>query len=108
MRLHLALALVALLALSALSIRSDDTSGIVGVGERPCGQFFPQRHADQDVPHRMLKGLLQLTCSLDGALLRMEHSDDADPLEAEHDLGGRRAKGRRLHSGTSLSAIPGG
>ena len=77
MRLYVALAVLGLLAVSALASDAERGPHIPVSGAAACGRL--DRNPRGDVPYGgWFQGLIRVTCDLDGALLWMENYYRAD------------------------------
>ena len=76
MRLYAAMIAIGLLALSALLSDAEPGHGIPASGAELCGRTGLERDKSGG---EWLKGLVRVTCDLDGALLWMQSADRADP-----------------------------
>ena len=96
MRLHLALLLAGLFALSAFATDTHGGYTLLGIGRDSCGGSASDRGAVRDVPYGVwLSGLVRVTCDLDDTMLWVQKyygSDSTDQVIGELRSGRQRAR----------------
>ena len=82
MRLHLALLLAGLFALSAFTSDAHGGYTFLGIGRASCGRSASDRGAVTDVAHGVwLSGLVRATCDLDDAMLWIQKYYGSGPTD---------------------------